>query len=244
MKWDMKASLYLLSWNGSGYRLRDCLPSDIALANTSFKSESRLTSALLPFSSEVYQDLRNCFRVLEGVKCEQSSCCTWFITNHFSGSWTVFYSLKDSVWNRRKYEGINKEALANAIEKLKDLFIPLVIWEVRIISGGRFPHLGNDVADAFLNAVTLRLRMLGSRQQFEFKLGGTTETSICCEPALYSHVGTDGFYLTSRSFGRNAIYGTLQRMAKLCTEMMWKESEGPLVDGKSTHFVTTSPWLL
>ena len=41
--------------------------TSIALARTSFKSESRPTSTLLPFSSEVYQDLRNCFRALEGV---------------------------------------------------------------------------------------------------------------------------------------------------------------------------------
>ena len=94
-----------------------------------------------------------------------------------------------------QHEGINKKALANTMEKLEELFTPLVKWESRIRTGGRFPHFGNDVADAFLNAVTLRLRMLGSRQQSEFKWGESTEMSICCELALHSHAGTDGILL-------------------------------------------------
>jgi hypothetical protein len=42
--------------------------TSIALASTSFESESPDVFSLLPFPSEVYNELRNCFRALEGVK--------------------------------------------------------------------------------------------------------------------------------------------------------------------------------
>ena len=90
---------------------------------------------------------------------------------------------------------MNQSTLKEIMANLEDLFTPITPWKDFIGFDGRYPHMDTDIADSFLNTVTLRLRMLGSRQQFEFKWGETTETSICHEPALYSHAGPDGALL-------------------------------------------------
>jgi hypothetical protein len=91
-----------------------------------------------------------------------------------------------------KHGGIDKKVLEGIMENLESLFFCLVESEMIHSGHNDYPHMGNHVVDGFLNTVTLRLRMLGSRQQFQFKWDESTETCICLSPALYSHAGRDG----------------------------------------------------
>lgn len=94
-----------------------------------------------------------------------------------------------------KCGGINKAVFDTTIKDLEELFLPLVPWNLLQAHGGHFPHIQNAVAGAFADIVTVRLRMLGSREQFEFRWDESTETTICCRPAVYSHAGSDGVLL-------------------------------------------------
>jgi hypothetical protein len=85
--------------------------------------------------------------------------------------------------------------------KLGRLLLPLLKSKHTLYTPfGEYPYMKNRhsipyVTQAFLDTVTLRLRMLGSRQKFEFKWDETTEMSVCFKPALYSHASPDGVLL-------------------------------------------------
>jgi hypothetical protein len=78
------------------------------------------------------------------------------------------------------------------LDLLYQLFLPLVKLEW-FGPGWSYPPQARDGNRMdLLNVVTLRLRMLGSRQQFEFRWDDTTEPYFCRNPAVYSHAGEDG----------------------------------------------------
>jgi hypothetical protein len=94
-----------------------------------------------------------------------------------------------------EHGGINEKNLEKTMCLLERLFLPLVGAEY-IFAGpsGYFirPDSMNTVRGGFTDTVTVLLRMLGSRQQFEFRWDETSATSICMFPAVYSHAGKDG----------------------------------------------------
>lgn len=87
---------------------------------------------------------------------------------------------------------INEKRMADTIELFQKLFFPLVKIEL-LPRDFSYPGIGEDLLRGdFVDFVTFRLRMLGSRQQFEFRWEDATEPYYCKNPAVYSHVGEDG----------------------------------------------------
>jgi hypothetical protein len=82
------------------------------------------------------------------------------------------------------------------LNDLDELFLPLVDRD-EIRAGFTYNRmLGRDkIAQAFADAVTLRLRMLASREKVELRWEETTKTSLCGLPAVYTHATKDGVLL-------------------------------------------------
>lgn len=116
-----------------------------------------------------------------------------------------------------EYGNVNKENLEKFIVHLEDLFRPLVREESLGPDGGYRPSLRNTMRSNMMDAITLRLRMLGSRQQFEFRWDDATETSFCALPALYSHAGSDGVPLHKPKLWKESITMVFKENEWICT---------------------------
>ena len=82
------------------------------------------------------------------------------------------------------------------LDDLEELYLPLV-GQDELRAGYTFNNvLGRKhYTQAFNDAVTVRLRMLTSREKVELRWEETTKTSLCVLPAVYTHATKDGVLL-------------------------------------------------
>jgi hypothetical protein len=90
--------------------------------------------------------------------------------------------------------GVNKKNMETILHALGELFQPMLdrMWYG---PGGTYsPYARSRMERIIADAVTLQLRMLGSRQKFEVRMVESNEKIICL-PDLYSHSAEDGMPL-------------------------------------------------
>ncbi|RDL35945.1 uncharacterized protein BP5553_06557 [Venustampulla echinocandica] len=174
------ALLKLLRNKNTRFQAAQHIAISIGLAKTSIDSDPE--STLLPFSPAVQRDLKD---FLEGIKGKKFS-------PEFS---RTLANIPSQI--ALEHGRINIEKMENTVDLLDKLFRPVGKPEM-LCPGGSYRgrafigHTQKDVTEALIDAVTLQMRMLGSPQQFELRWKETNETSVCQQPALYSHAGEDG----------------------------------------------------
>ncbi|KAL3419560.1 hypothetical protein PVAG01_08058 [Phlyctema vagabunda] len=137
---------------------------------------------LFPFPSVVYRDMETFYKAIEGIQ----------FSPEFSAELRKF-----PTEIALKHGEVNKKNLEKMMLLLDELFRHLAnpLERSREVPDGGFAvdeFYRELVSCAISCVVKLKLRMLGSRQQFEIKWGETNDQVLCVSPAMYTHAGVDG----------------------------------------------------
>ncbi len=175
--------------------------------------------SLLPFSPDTHRCLRSFYKALEGVKCKFpkharslniSLICQIIVSPEVANLISkIPFQLADEYSKQHASSGegktepfhlYKKEVYERLDNRLSELFGPVCIpeWATqRPNVHGKISLMATSPLDKSKldDSVEFHLRVIASRQRFEFKWKGTTTINgsvIEVTPALYSHASEDG----------------------------------------------------